>query len=63
VMGGLIEGLTAANLIESNYRFGTDTAVIGATAAITGYLTQKLWSKAIKKLNKRKRVRIIDIRF
>jgi len=63
VMGGLIEGLAELNLIETEYRFGKDTAIIGVTSILTGYLTQKLWSKAVKKMNDRKRVRIIDLRF
>jgi len=63
VMGGLIEGLAELNLIETEYRFGKDTAIIGVTSVLTGYLTQKLWSKAVKKMNDRKRVRIIDLRF
>lgn len=62
-MGGLIEGLAEINAIETQYRFGVDTAIIGASSILTGYLTQKLWSKATKKLNKRRRVRIIDLRF
>ncbi len=60
--GGAIEGLRSINAIETNYVFGWDTAIIGGTSLATGYLTRKLWGTAVKKLNDRKRVRIIDLR-
>jgi len=63
VLGGTLHGLTELNLLESGFQFGTDTALIGATSIATGYLMQKLWSKAIKKINANKRVRIVDLRF
>lgn len=63
IYGGVIEGLSSINAIESNYRFGKDTAIIGVTAIASGYLIKKLWSKAVRKMNQRNRVRIIDVRF
>ncbi len=63
VFGGAIEGLRSIDAIETDYKFGTDTAIIGVSTILTGYLTKKLWSKAIKKMNKKNRVRIVDVRF
>ncbi len=63
IMGGTIEGLRSLDAIETDYKFGVDTAVIGLSSIATGYLIRKIWGKAIKKLNERKRVRIVDIRF
>lgn len=63
VMGGAIEGLRSIDAIETDYKFGVDTAVIGLSSIVTGYLIRKIWGKAIKKLNERKRVRIVDVRF
>ena len=63
VFGGAIEGLRSIDAIETDYKFGTDTAIIGVSTILTGYLTKKLWSKAIKKINKKNRVRIVDVRF
>lgn len=63
IFGGAIEGLRRLDAIDTNYEFGTDTAIIGLSTIVTGYLTKKLWSKALKKMNKRNRVRIIDLRF
>ena len=59
---GLIEGLSALELIDSPYRFGTDTAIIGGVAIASGYLTKKLFTTATKKINGRNRLRIIDLR-
>lgn len=63
ILGGSLHGLTELNLLESGFQFGTDTAIIGVSTIATGYLMQKLWSKAIKKMNRNKRVRIVDLRF
>ncbi len=63
IFGGAIEGLRRIDAIDTQYEFGTDTAIIGISTIVTGYLTQKLWGKAIKKMNKRNRVRIVDVRF
>ncbi len=63
IMGGTIEGLRSLDALETDYKFGVDTAVIGLSSIATGYLIRKIWGKAIKKLNERKRVRIVDIRF
>lgn len=63
IFGGAIEGLRRIDAIDTNYEFGTDTAIIGLSTILTGYLTRKLWSRAQKKMNKRNRVRIIDVRF
>ncbi len=60
--GGVIEGLRSANIIETNYVFGWDTAIIGGTALVTGYVTRRAFGTAVKKLNDKKRVRIIDLR-
>jgi hypothetical protein len=62
VFGGAIEGLRSIGAIETNYTFGWDTAIIGGTAMASGYLTRALWGTAVKKLNEKKRVRIIDLR-
>lgn len=59
---GLIEGLSELELIDSPYRFGTDTAIIGASAIASGYLTKKLFTVVTKKMNDRNRLRIIDLR-
>ena len=61
--GGVIEGLSALNLIESNYRFGWDTAAIGASTFLTGFVFQKLLARVTKKINKSNRVRILDLQF
>lgn len=63
IFGGAIEGLASIGAIESNYRFGTDTAIIGGSTLISGFLINKLWSKAVKKMNKNNRLRIIDVTF
>ena len=63
IMGGVIEGLRRIDAIDTNYEFGTDTAIIGLSSIATGYLTNFLWGKAVKKINERNQVRIIDIRF
>lgn len=63
LFGGAIEGLRRIDAIDTEYEFGTDTLIIGLSSFFTGYLTNQLWGKAIKKINQRNRVRIIDIRF
>lgn len=63
VLGGTLHGLTELGLLESGFQFGQDTALIGVSTVATGFLMQKLWSKAIKKMNANKRVRIVDLRF
>ena len=62
VMGGAIEGLRRTGAIETQYEFGWDTVIIGVSSMATGYLTRKLWGIAVKKMNDRQRVRIIDLR-
>lgn len=62
LIGGAIEGLRGVGAIETQYEFGWDTAIIGVTSMATGFLTRKLWGKAVKKMNDRNRVRIIDLR-
>ncbi len=59
---GLIELTSELDLIDSPYRFGTDTAIIGGTALVTGFLTKRLFTTVTKKINKRNRLRIIDLR-
>lgn len=61
VFAGIIEGGTALGVLESNYRFGADTAIIGGTAFLTGFLTKKIWATAVRKMNDRNRLRIIDL--
>jgi|GEM_PF-1300458 len=63
LFGGAIEGLRSIDAIDTQYEFGTDTAIIGLSTLAVGYLTQKLWSKAVKKMNRRNRLKIIDVRF
>lgn len=63
LFGGAIEGLRRADVIDTSYEFGADTAIIGLGSIAIGYLTKSLWSTAIKKVNDRNRVRIIDVRF
>ena len=63
VFGGAIEGLRRIDALETDYEFGTDTLMIGLGSMATGYLINRLWGKAIKKINDRNRVRIIDVRF
>jgi len=62
LIGGTIEGLRAVGAIETQYQFGWDTAIIGVSSMATGYITRKLWGVAVKKMNDRNRVRIIDLR-
>ncbi|MEL6122388.1 MAG: hypothetical protein AAFR14_01600 [Bacteroidota bacterium] len=62
VLGGLIEGLRRIDVLETQYEFGVDTAVIGASAMLSGYLTKAIWGRAVKKMNKQNRVRIVDLR-
>ncbi len=62
VMGGTIEGLRSIDVIETDYVFGWDTAAIGVTAFVSGFLTQHFLGKVVRKINKRNRVRIIDLR-
>lgn len=61
--GGAIEGLRRLDVIDTEYTFGTDTAIIGVTSIASGWLVQKLWSKATKKINDRNRLRILDLNF
>jgi hypothetical protein len=61
VFAGIIEGGRSFGVLETNYKFGTDTAIIGGTALLTGFLTKKIWGTAIKKMNDRNRLRIIDL--
>ncbi len=58
-----IEGLRRLDAIDTQYEFGVDTAVIGLTAVATGFLVQKIWGRAVKKMNSRNRLRIIDVTF
>lgn len=62
VMGGAIEGLRSIGALETQYEFGWDTAAIGVGSLALGYLTRKAWGTAVKKINDRNRVRIIDLR-
>ncbi len=63
IFGGAIEGLRRIEAIDTEYEFGTDTAIIGLSSILSGYLINKLWGRAIKKINSKNRVRIIDVRF
>ena len=62
VAGGVIEGLRQINAIDTQYEFGWDTVVIGAGAIASGYLIDKILGSTVRKINKRNRVRIIDLR-
>ena len=63
VFAGIIEGGTAIGVLETDYRFGTDTAIIGGTAILGGFLTKILWGKSVRPMNGNNRLRIIDVRF
>ena len=63
IFAGIIEGGRATGVLETQYEFGTDTAIIGGSAILGGFLTKKLWGTATYRMNSRNRVRIIDIRF
>ena len=61
--GVVIEGLRRMDAIETQYEFGADTAIIGGTAILTGYLSKKIWGTVVRKINNKNRLRIIDVRF
>ena len=60
---GIIEAGRSTGVLETDYRFGTDTAIIGGTAILSGYLTKILWGKVVRQINDKNRIRIIDTRF
>ncbi len=62
VAGGVIEGLRQINAIDTQYEFGWDTVAIGASAMATGYLINRFLGSTVRRINKRNRVRIIDLR-
>lgn len=62
VFAGIIEGGRATGVLDTQYKFGTDTAVIGASAILGGFLIKSVWAASVKKMNNRNRLRIIDIR-
>lgn len=62
LFGGVIEGGRAAGVLDTQYKFGWDTAFIGVGSVLTGILINRLWSVSKKKMNDRNRLRIIDIR-
>jgi hypothetical protein len=49
------------HLISDDYKFGWDTAGIGAGAFFTGFVIKKLGGEKIYNVKKRDRLRIIDI--
>jgi hypothetical protein len=55
----LYGGIT--HLISDDYKFGWDTAGIGAGAFFTGFVIKKLGGEKIYNVKKRDRLRIIDI--
>jgi hypothetical protein len=61
--GGAIEGLRRVGAIDTQYEFGLDTAIIGVTSLVSGYIINKAWSKARKKMNKNQRLRLLDLTF
>lgn len=63
VFAGIIEGGRRLGVLDTQYEFGTDTAIIGGSSMLSGFLIKQLWSEAIIKINERNRVRIIDLRF
>ena len=60
---GLLTGLNEVGALENSFNFGTDTAIIGGSALVTGYLTKKLFATVTRKLNGKNRLRIVDLRF
>ena len=62
LFAGVIEGGRSIGVLETNYKFGTDTAFIGITAFLSGFLLKKIWGVSINRLNNKNRVRIVDIR-
>ena len=60
---GLLTGLNELGALENSFDFGTDTAIIGGSALVTGYLTKKLFATVTRKLNGKNRLRIVDLRF
>lgn len=62
LFAGIIEGGRELGVLDTRYTFGTDTAVIGGTALLSGFLIKKLWGVSVKKINSKNRVRIIDLR-
>lgn len=63
VFAGIIEGGRSIGVLETNYTFGTDTAIIGGTALLGGFLTKTIWGTATKTINNNNRLVIIDLRF
>ncbi len=53
VFAGIIEGGRTSGVLDTQYKFGTDTVIIGASALLTGFLTRKLWAVSTKKMNER----------
>lgn len=60
---GIVEATNAIGILDSPYSFGVDTAIIGGTAIVSGYLTKKLFTTVTKKINNKNRLRIIDLHF
>jgi len=61
VAGGVIEGLRQINAIDTQYEFGWDTAIIGTGSIALGYLIDRFLGSTVRVINKRNRVRIIDL--
>jgi hypothetical protein len=60
--GGVIEGGRSLGVLDTEYTFGWDTALIGAGSLVSGLLIRKIWSLSVRKMNDRNRLRIIDLR-
>lgn len=63
VFAGIIEGGRSTGVLDTTYEFGADTAIIGGTALLGGFLTKTIWGTANKTINDNNRLRIIDLRF
>lgn len=62
-LAGISELAKKAGVLRSNYDAGPDTIAIGVWAIATGLILKKGFGIARKRINKRNRVRIIDLSF
>lgn len=64
LMGFGVSWFSFAGILElaDRWDFGTDTAIIGGTAVVSGFLIKKTMAKKRYRMGKNARLRIIDLR-
>ena len=60
---GVIEGLRSINALDTDYRFGWDTAGIGLSSLGIGFIMDRFLSRDVRRINNTNRLRVLDITF